>query len=352
MSNDELIFAPENELPTGPSADGLPPWRVLVVDDDEQIHAVTRLNLFRFLFRGRALELTSVYSGQQARQLLLQDQGFALALVDVVMETDSSGLDLIRFVREELGNRAMRLILRTGQAGQAPEQRVMVEYEIDDYKSKTELTADKLFTAVVAALRGFEYITALERLNAELESRVAMRTAELERIALLDALTGVANRRHLDVRADIELAAVRREGSALAVIAFDIDHFKAVNDNFGHAIGDKVLVTVTQTVAQTLRPGDFLARTGGEEFIVLLPDTTVSAACEVAERVRASVAARRVATDAGSGTGAAALSVTASFGVAGLAVQDVALNTVIERADGALYQAKQSGRNRVAVALD
>ena len=346
MNDDELLFAPEAPEPCPGDPCALPPWRVLVVDDDEQIHAVTRLNLHRFRFRGRDLEMVSVYSGAEARALLSEDQDFALALVDVVMETEHSGLELIRYVREQLGNRAMRLILRTGQAGRAPEHRVMVEYEIDDYKSKTELTADKLFTAVVSALRGFEYVTALERLNAELENRVAMRTAELERVALLDSLTGLANRRHLDARAEVELSSARRSGEPLSVIAFDIDHFKSVNDRWGHAAGDAVLQMVAQCAAQTLRPTDFLARTGGEEFLILLPATTTEAAVQAAERVRVAIAARRITLADHS------LSVTSSFGVATLGEGDLALSAVIGRADGALYEAKHAGRNQVAVALE
>lgn len=110
------------------------PWCVLLVDDDEQMHQITRLALTGFKFQNRPLELISVLSGLEARKVMAERSDIALALVDVVMETEHAGLDLVRYIREELQNRQVRLVLRTGQAGQAPEDRVIKEYEIDDYK--------------------------------------------------------------------------------------------------------------------------------------------------------------------------------------------------------------------------
>ncbi|MGE5478597.1 MAG: DUF3369 domain-containing protein, partial [Bacteroidales bacterium] len=137
-------------------------WPLLIVDDDAEVHAVTRLALSKLRFKGRGLEFLSAHSAAEAEQVLRGRADIAVVLLDVVMETDDAGLRLTQLIRDSLGNRAVRIILRTGQPGQAPEERVIVDYDINDYKAKTELTAQKLFTTVIAALRAFEDITALE----------------------------------------------------------------------------------------------------------------------------------------------------------------------------------------------
>jgi phosphoserine phosphatase RsbU/P len=164
--------------------DGMPtaaPWKILIVDDEPQVHDVTRLALRGLQFRGRALQFLDAHSAAEARGLLARHPDLALVLLDVVMETDDAGLQLVRHIRERLGYRALRIVLRTGQAGQAPERQVVLDYDIDDYKEKTELTSAKLTTCVVAALRAFEAIDTVSRMNAELERLVAERTAALQR---------------------------------------------------------------------------------------------------------------------------------------------------------------------------
>jgi serine phosphatase RsbU (regulator of sigma subunit) len=155
-------------------------WSVLIVDDEPAIHDVTTMVLGGVRFRGRRLSFISAHNSAEARQLLASHDDIAVILLDVVMETEDAGLRLVRYIRDELGNHLVRIILRTGQAGQAPERQVVLEYDINDYKEKTELTAQKLSTSVIAALRGFETLTELARLNCELEARVAQRTRELE----------------------------------------------------------------------------------------------------------------------------------------------------------------------------
>ncbi|AMG10667.1 DUF3369 domain-containing protein [Vibrio vulnificus] len=138
------------------------PWKVLLVDDDEQMHQVTRLALSGFQFQERKLELISALSGQEARQILQQQTDIAVAFVDVVMETEHAGLELVKFIREQMKNRLIRLVLRTGQAGQAPEDIVIKEYEIDDYKEKTELTTQKLKTVLYSMLRAYRDLCLIE----------------------------------------------------------------------------------------------------------------------------------------------------------------------------------------------
>jgi len=144
-------------------------WRVLIVDDEPEIHAVTQLILSKMTFKDRKLTLLSAYSAAEAQELLQREKNIAVILLDVVMETDDAGLQLVKFIREDLKNTATRIILRTGQPGQAPEDRVIVDYDINDYKAKSELTAQKLTTSIITALRSYETIVSLEKTRQGLE---------------------------------------------------------------------------------------------------------------------------------------------------------------------------------------
>lgn len=159
----DLIFADEES----PSSDHPPrahrkPWCILLVDDDAEVHAVTRLALKGFEFQGSGLELLSANSGQAGREIFQARDDIALAIVDVVMETDHAGLDLVHYVRNTLENHRTRLVMRTGQPGQAPEDRVIREYDIDDYKEKTELTIQKLRTLLYSKLRAYRDLCIIE----------------------------------------------------------------------------------------------------------------------------------------------------------------------------------------------
>jgi len=175
------------------------------------------------------------------------------------------------------------------------------------------------------------------------ESETALRDAleEVQRLAITDSLTGLHNRRHLLELARHELQRARRYRLPMSVFMLDIDEFKRVNDTYGHAIGDQVLQGVAECCRQELRGVDVLGRYGGDEFAAVLPETGLPAACQVAERLRKSIAQRALDTKAGQVT------VTVSLGVAVLDDEHLAPETVLDRADQALYVAKQSGRNRV-----
>lgn len=138
-------------------------WRILVVDDEVDIHTVTRLALNGVQYKGRCLEILSAYSRVEALRVLSSPNDIALIFLDVMMETDDAGLRLAKEIREELKNHLVRVVLRTGQPGQAPERDIIVDYDINDYKSKTELTNQKLFTTVISSLRAYEGLTLIER---------------------------------------------------------------------------------------------------------------------------------------------------------------------------------------------
>ncbi len=165
MSDSDLLFGdnePEAELIIEDTATNRQKWRVLVVDDEDQVHKVTSLVLAHCKFDHCAIELVHAYSMAEAKEILQQQAPFALALVDVVMETDDAGLLLVRYIREEFKDNNIRLVLRTGQPGQAPEETVIAKYDINDYKNKTELTSTKLKTLLYCTLRSYRDIRAIE----------------------------------------------------------------------------------------------------------------------------------------------------------------------------------------------
>ncbi len=173
--DDEPLFGPDDGFADDSTANARPadPWPVLVVDDDPQVHTMTEVLLRDFEFEDRPFEVVSALSAAAARSLLLTRPDIPVALLDVVMETDDAGLRLVRFIREDLNNHRMRIILRTGQPGQAPERDVVVAYDINDYKAKSELTAQRLFTTLVSGLRAWRDIVTIERHRQGLERILA-----------------------------------------------------------------------------------------------------------------------------------------------------------------------------------
>jgi diguanylate cyclase (GGDEF)-like protein len=169
-------------------------------------------------------------------------------------------------------------------------------------------------------------------------------TEQLEDLATTDELSGLFNRRHFMTLADKEWGRFKRYGRPLAMLMLDIDLFKSINDRFGHGAGDKVITAVAEACIEARRSSDIVARVGGEEFALLLPETTHEDAYLVAERLRERIAKRAIVVDG------IALNVTISVGVADAAMSMKDLRELMKDADGALYTAKRDGRNRVAIA--
>jgi diguanylate cyclase (GGDEF)-like protein len=496
--DDDLLFIDEDTS----LAPDRRPWKVLIADDDEDVHLSTKLIFKQFVFQNREIEFLDSYSGSETGTVLRNNPDVAVVLLDVVMESDDAGLKAVKYIRGELSNPIIRIILRTGQPGQAPEEQVIVDYDINDYKSKSEMTSRKLFTAMVSALRSFHDLQTIEASRKGLErvlegsvdllnvhsterflsgllmqlqtmfhlggdavlcarsvdgsdtpmlekpvvlagtgkyeditgtevemievpewkqdildafedgrggfkegnlaiyfySREAfeivilfaaqyepsafdntlidvfcrtaavslsnvhlMETLErkvLERTALLskanedllvmastDALTGAYNRGYLFDAGSRSMNTARRYQRPLTVIILDVDHFKAINDTHGHAVGDIVLKAITGTCQDVLRKTDIFGRYGGEEFVALLPETDLEGAIISAERLRTAVESLVFeGIDA-------SIRVTISLGVTNASSADNEIAQTIQRADKALYQAKTQGRNR-AVALE
>lgn len=189
-------------------------WRILVVDDDESVHQVTKLVLADAEIEHRKLSIVSAYSSEEAKDILLKDNSFCMAFVDVVMETDHAGLELVEWIRKEHRNQAIRLVLRTGQAGTAPEAKVIKEFDINDYKEKTDFTANKMITTVYASIRAYRDIMTIQR-SLDAFKKLIEATHDLLKINQLKPF-GSAALNHL-------LALMNVESSALYIARTQID---------------------------------------------------------------------------------------------------------------------------------
>jgi diguanylate cyclase (GGDEF)-like protein len=324
--NARLAFADEAPRPAPSGA----PWIVLVVDDDPEVHAVTRLMLTHASIEGRPLQLLHANSAAEAKSLLERNADIALVLLDVVMETEHAGLDLAQYVRDQLNNDAIRIVLRTGQPGQSPAHAVVARYNIDDYVAKAELTFDRLQILVTTALRTYAHLR------------------HLERIAHSDPLTGLPNRRRLEQQVYEGWDTLARERARLVALMIDVDHFKDYNDAHGHPAGDRILTEVARVLAARTDDGAWLSRQGGEEFLVLLRGATLAQGAATADGLRQAVAELRLAHPHSPHK-----IVTISVGIASidphLHPMDAGYPQLVRDADRALYRAKRSGRNRVEV---
>ncbi|MBF0119608.1 MAG: DUF3369 domain-containing protein [Desulfobacterales bacterium] len=147
-------------------------WKILIVDDEEEIHKITVMILSELIFEKRELSFLHAYSGDEAKKIMQKHSDISVILLDVVMESDEAGLDVARYIREELKNKFVRIILRTGQPGKAPEKKVIIEYDINDYKAKPELTSERLYTTLIASLRSYRDLRIIEKNRIGLEKIV------------------------------------------------------------------------------------------------------------------------------------------------------------------------------------
>ncbi|CAN5400010.1 hypothetical protein BH11PSE11_BH11PSE11_14510 [soil metagenome] len=160
----------EKPITTGADIPAPPvPWKVLMVDDSPEVHQVTRMVLRSARFLGRPIEFISAYTAAEGRALIKDHADAAVVFLDVVMETDTAGLEMVKYIREKVGNKLIRIILRTGQPGQAPEADVIQRYDINDYKNKAELSDDRLYTTLIVALRSYNDLQTIEESRRGLE---------------------------------------------------------------------------------------------------------------------------------------------------------------------------------------
>jgi diguanylate cyclase (GGDEF)-like protein len=259
-------------------------------------HAIRKQGLFNLKIAGQVPEL-----GNQLRIGVIKSEP---ALRDIL---DKGVATLSAADREQIVNRHVSITVQNGT----------------DYRLVWQLLAGGLVIALIGAF----WMRKLSRLN-----------RELARLSVTDRLTGIYNRMKLDEALAAEIQRCRRYDQALAIVLLDIDHFKRINDTYGHQAGDRALIDIARLLSEGSRETDVVGRWGGEEFMIVLPHTDLAGAGRLAEKMRTTIAAHEF-----SGIGQQ----TASFGVAAYRIDDQP-NDLVARADAALYEAKHAGRNRVA----
>ena len=244
MDDNELLFSETEEsmlLPENPLSPiaGIP-WKILIIDDDEEVHNVTKMALRRFLFDGKAVHFLSAYSAIEGKKILAENPDIAVILLDVVMEEEDSGLQMARYIRTELDNHLVRIILRTGQPGQAPEHKVVVEYDINDYKEKTELTTQKLHTTLVTALRSYRDMNIIEVNRRSLKKIIESSASMFELQSMSNFATGVLAQ--LVALLNVNPSALYCNASGLAATKKGLNDFQvlAATGNYETLIGTTI----------------------------------------------------------------------------------------------------------------
>lgn len=298
---------------------------ILVADDD-----TTSRQILAAVLRKWGYTVRLAKDGTEAWEQLQDLKAPRLAVLDWMMP-GMDGVEICRRLRSEQPSRAhytyVLLLTAKGAKGDVVEG---MEAGADDYLVKP-FDPQELRVRLRAGQRIIE-----------LQEQLQSAQEELRRQSMTDPLTGILNRRAVLDRLETEMARASREGRPLGLVALDIDHFKAVNDTWGHLTGDEVLREVACRARAALRAYDVFGRVGGEEFLVVLPGTDIASAAKVSERLRQSLCAQPVPSAKGP------INVTASLG-ATVWVYGEGVDPLLDRADRALYLAKEKGRNRVEV---
>ncbi|WP_022668903.1 ATP-binding protein [Desulfospira joergensenii] len=219
--NGDLQFAEESSILPGKSSDC---YKLLIVDDENEVHVMTKLVLSDYEYQGMGLEFLSAFSGEEAKAMIKKDPGIACILLDVVMETEDAGLEVAKFIRETENNQKIRIILRTGQPGKAPEKKIILNYDINDYKEKTELTTQKLFTTVTTALRSYSHLTELEEKTKEIESKNLRLNEEIARRIVAESNLTKYNR---SLEKMIQIKSARLEKALITLETQEIEFLQA-----------------------------------------------------------------------------------------------------------------------------
>lgn len=317
--NDEILFAPEDKVALTQNSDV---WKMLVVDDDVEVHSFTTLAFHDFFLHGKSIQISSAYSSAQAIDML-RNQDYAVVLLDVVMETNDAGFKVIDFLRHVKNDKKTRIIIRTGQPGEAPERFVIEHYDINDYKEKTELTTDKLYTTIRTALAQYEQISELQQ-NRD----------DIYLAAIKDKLTGLPNRFKLNEELGVN--------QTMTLMIVNIDDFSFVNDSYGFDIGDKLLLQVKHKLLKTLEPYKMdIYHLEADVFAALYKDRIDEKINELVETIKLSLSDVIYEIDG--------ISLHISMTV-GIVKDDV--SNMIQKAETALREARMIGKSRVEIYSD
>ena len=292
-------------------------YKILLIDDDELVHNVSHSVINNMTFKHFDIELISAYSAKEAKEYLQDNDDVALAFVDVVMETPDAGLQLVKAIRDELDNQLIRLVIRTGQPNDAPQMNVVDEYDIDNYKEKTELTAQKLYTTIRTSIRS--YIQLLE-LQKKYEDTYEQMTT--------NHLTSLPNR--------VKLQEDLTENDSKVLVLIDIIGFSHINETNGFETGDKVLKGLADFLHQTYAEHYNVYHLEADLFALLLPLSSQDQLEEVISMIKKDIAQLRIITEDFDHF------IDTTIGVAYQGEKNI-----IQKAVLALNDAKNSGRNQI-----
>lgn len=301
---------------------------ILVVDDIKE-----NLQLIAEVLEDVGYGTTFATNGIQALERL-QNVKADLILLDLMMP-EMNGLELCERIKSDKNLADIPVIFLTASDQQ---EHLIEAFEKGavDYVNKPFKTAELL-----ARVKNHLELKATQAKLKKLLEEQAVLMQELRKLATTDPLTGIWNRRHLFNLAERELEKIRRDSHSFSVLMLDIDHFKKINDTYGHKLGDEAIKFTAKIIYQNIRKIDMLGRYGGEEFVVFLPDTNLGIAHKVGERIRKNIEKSTIPRESIN------IKLTLSVGVASYNITDKTIENMLQKADQALYQAKHQGRNQV-----
>jgi len=314
MDTDVLVFAPEENVEVRYDE----PFNVLIVDDDLEVHTFTKIALRDFVYANRKINFLSAYSAQEALQLYKNDRNIALILLDVVMESDTAGLDVVQEIRSNFQDNIIRIIIRTGQAGKAPERYVIDHYDINDYKEKTELTSDKLYTSIRTALSQYKQLKELLNKKDEIYYRL-----------ITDSLTSLPNR--IKLNSDLD------SSSPKSLIMLNIDSFGMINDVYGFHIGDELLIQFSYLLKELTDENIWsVYRLESDLFALLRTHDEVADTSVEVNGLKKAISEKSFII------GGVDYRINVTIGIV-----ENEIGNIIQKAEFALREARKHGRNRV-----
>jgi diguanylate cyclase (GGDEF)-like protein len=291
--------------------------KILVVDDDQSIHDITNMALKAMDFTEFDLEVFNAYSASEAKEILSQEDDIALALIDVVMDTPTAGLDLVNYIRNDLQNKLIRLIIRTGQANDFPEMHVIQHYDINDFKEKTELTLERLFTTIRTSVKQYEQLIELQN-----------KYEETYRQLTTNSLTHLPNR--------IKLIEDFSQKSNQTLILIDIIGFSIINETNGYDVGDFVLKELGGFLVAMYSSTFKVYHLNNDLFALVTTSDHMDDLIANVEKIKNDISKLHIVTDNFNKT------IETTIGVAYQTEEDV-----MRKAELALKEARNTGRNQI-----
>ena len=291
--------------------------KILIVDDDQSIHDITNMAFKSMQFSDFNLEILTAYSAEEARNILNEEEDIALALVDVVMETPEAGLDLVNYIRNTLKNKEIRLVIRTGQANDFPQMQVIQHYDINDFKEKTELTLERLYTTIRTSVKQYEQLIELKNKYEETYRQLTTNT-----------LTHLPNR--------IKLIEDFSKKSNQTLILIDIIGFSTINDTNGYEVGDFVLKELGGFLSSMYSYRFTVYHLNSDLFALVATEEKIENLVGVVEQIKEDISKLHLITDNFNKT------IETTIGVAHQSEEDV-----MRKAELALKEARNTGKNQI-----